>query len=494
MTGVAVRVERGTSSPERAQGSLLTDRIRPWAAHRPRKRQTTSRMPRTDAFAALSRLSRFKLVYANFNSTLEFLPSSMRQSVKQIGGWDMRFAIINEGRHLPEKGLQGAICPVCEKPVIAKCGEVRQHHWAHTKGTECSDTWNRGKETDWHLAWKREFPDDWQERILTDSETGERHIADVLTEKNLVLEFQHSPIDPDERKAREAFYSKDGRNMIWIVDMTKSTRVLKKFSSQYFIQYLDKTRWNHLSWPEEIFPRQWIYCNVPVLFDFGMDLYVHDDNGEVFESLLITKHISRNNIVFTYILKKDLIKYTKIGNLYNYISTIKTIRHQTQCQRISLTPKQYAALKKCKGQGIDDFKKLHILNSSSHTKGRERANAAFSFAFRQCFAPWSKRRPSARGFHPQSLPLFIRRLAALFPSGHGVGCGFTGADCQGANGSRPAVLRSREAAWVRQSVLPLVDYRQNISYKSRKKFTSCVINKIFSATRRKIRSGYYDDF
>ena len=346
MTGVAVRVERGTSSPERAQGSLLTDRIRPWAAHRPRKRQTTSRMPRTDAFAALSRLSRFKLVYANFNSTLEFLPSSMRQSVKQIGGWDMRFAIINEGRHLPEKGLQGAICPVCEKPVIAKCGEVRQHHWAHTKGTECSDTWNQGKETDWHLAWKREFPDDWQERILTDSETGERHIADVLTEKNLVLEFQHSPIDPDERKAREAFYSKDGRNMIWIVDMTKSTRVLKKFSSQYFIQYLDKTRWNHLIWPEEIFPRQWIYCNVPVLFDFGMDLYVHDDNGEVFESLLITKHISRNNIVFTYILKKDLIEYTKIGNLYNYISTIKTIRHQTQCQRISLTPKQYAALKK----------------------------------------------------------------------------------------------------------------------------------------------------
>lgn len=140
-------------------------------------------------------------------------------------------------------------------------------------------------------------------------------------------------------------------------------------------------------------------------------------------------------------------------------------------------------------QGLDSLTARHQQNT-----GRILRSPPFLLPHGKCFAPWSKRRPSARGFHPQSLPLFIRRLAALFPSGHGVGCGFTGADCQGANGSRPAVLRSREAAWVRQSVLPLVDYRQNISYKLRKKFTSCIINKIFSATRRKIRSGYYDDF
>lgn len=258
----------------------------------------------------------------------------------------MRFAIVNGERHLPEKGIQGATCPVCEKPMIAKCGEVREHHWAHDKGAECSDTWNSGKETDWHRAWKNEFPDDWQERILTDSQTGEKHIADVLTDKNLVLEFQHSPIDPDERRAREAFYSKDGRRMVWIVDMRKSTRALKKFFSMYSIQGLDRTIWHRLSWPEEIFPAQWIYCNVPVLFDFGINLSLHDNNGEVFEALLITKQVIHNHMPFNYILKQDLIQHIKIGKLYNYISTIKNIQPQRQPQRISLTPKQDAALRR----------------------------------------------------------------------------------------------------------------------------------------------------
>src|SRR5690606_39053089 len=77
------------------------------------------------------------------------------------------------------------------------------------------DTWSEG-ETEWHREWKNKFDVNQQEIIQYDPESGEKHIADVYIEsKNLVIEFQHSPIGSDEIKARESFYKK----MIWIVDL-----------------------------------------------------------------------------------------------------------------------------------------------------------------------------------------------------------------------------------------------------------------------------------
>ena len=48
-------------------------------------------------------------------------------------------------------------------------------------------------------------------------QAGEKHIADVKTERGDVLEFQHSPLDPQERRAREEFYQR----MVWVVDGTR---------------------------------------------------------------------------------------------------------------------------------------------------------------------------------------------------------------------------------------------------------------------------------
>ena len=140
----------------------------------------------------------------------------------------MRFALVNGQRRTAEKGLTG-ICPACGGPVLAKCGEKKSHHWAHKR--QCSDTWATGKETDWHLGWKNCFPEAWQERILKDVQSGEKHIADILTEHNLVLEFQHSPIDPEERRAREYFYSQDGRRMVWVVDIREKKNDQKRCES-----------------------------------------------------------------------------------------------------------------------------------------------------------------------------------------------------------------------------------------------------------------------
>ena len=143
-------------------------------------------------------------------------------------GGHMRFALVDGQRRTAEKGLIG-ICPACGGPVLAKCGEKKAHHWAHKR--QCSDTWATGKETDWHLDWKNCFPEAWQERILKDTQSGEKHIADILTEHNLVLEFQHSPIDPEERRAREYFYSQDGRRMAWVVDIREKKNDQKRCES-----------------------------------------------------------------------------------------------------------------------------------------------------------------------------------------------------------------------------------------------------------------------
>ena len=60
------------------------------------------------------------------------------------------------------------------------------------------------------------FPVDWQEVIHFDG-SGEKHIADVKTQTGYVLEFQHSYLDPEERRSRNVFYSK----LVWIVDGTR---------------------------------------------------------------------------------------------------------------------------------------------------------------------------------------------------------------------------------------------------------------------------------
>ena len=123
----------------------------------------------------------------------------------------MRFALVEGVRVEPRRRL-AAECIYCHLPMVAKCGQYVRWHWAHKWMIGC-DPW-RESETTWHLMWKDCFPQECQEVVHVDGETGERHIADVKTKGNLVVEVQHSPIAPEELMSREQFYG----NMIWIVD------------------------------------------------------------------------------------------------------------------------------------------------------------------------------------------------------------------------------------------------------------------------------------
>lgn len=174
----------------------------------------------------------------------------------------MRFAKIDNALVEAESGLKG-ICPGCGEPVIAKCGEQRIHHFAHLRTKVCDSWWEA--ETEWHRAWKDNFPMEWQEAFLSDPLTGEKHIADVKTPNSLVIEFQHSHLSSKERTDREKFY----QNMVWIVDGTRLNNDYKRFvKGQKFFTFKEVGICN-VSRLEDVLSKEWLNSTVPVIFDFN---------------------------------------------------------------------------------------------------------------------------------------------------------------------------------------------------------------------------------
>jgi competence protein CoiA len=178
----------------------------------------------------------------------------------------MRYALVS-GERVEASAEARGTCPRCNGEVIAKCGTHRVSHWAH-RGIRNCDSWAE-KETGWHRAWKNNFLAECQEFIQHDEQSGEKHIADVRTLHGVVIEFQHSHLDPLERAARERFYG----NMVWVVDGTRLRRDYPRFNKGkddlrptkmpgYFLH----------SFPDECFPAMWLDSSVPVIFDFrGID-------------------------------------------------------------------------------------------------------------------------------------------------------------------------------------------------------------------------------
>ena len=124
-------------------------------------------------------------------------------------------------------------------------------------------------ETEWHRAWKNNFPAECQEFIQHDGQSGEKHIADVRTPHGLVIEFQHSPLDPRERAARERFHG----NMVWVVDGTRLKRDYPRFNRGKDVLRRTIIQGHFLlAFPDECFPAMWLDSSVPVIFDFrGVD-------------------------------------------------------------------------------------------------------------------------------------------------------------------------------------------------------------------------------
>jgi competence CoiA-like predicted nuclease len=175
----------------------------------------------------------------------------------------MKFALIDGKKTEASKGAKG-LCPSCGSELVAKCGEVKVHHWAHKGSRTCDPWWEN--ETIWHRSWKGQFPIDWQEVIHFDV-NGEKHIADVKTEYGWVIEFQHSFLNLEERRAREAFYT----NLVWIVDGLRRKRDKSQFQKvlNEGAVVSKEPLILRVRFPEECrLLKEWLDCSAPVFFDF----------------------------------------------------------------------------------------------------------------------------------------------------------------------------------------------------------------------------------
>lgn len=175
----------------------------------------------------------------------------------------MKFALIDNDKIEAAKGAKG-ICPGCGSELIAKCGDIKLHHWAHKGNRNCDPWWEH--ETEWHRLWKNNFPKKWQEVILHDGQTGEKHIADTRTTHGLIIEFQHSHIDPQERAKRERFY----KNMVWVVDGTRLENDYKRLlkGKEDNFRYTGNKGIYLVSFVDECFPKGWLKSSAPIVFDF----------------------------------------------------------------------------------------------------------------------------------------------------------------------------------------------------------------------------------
>src|SRR5262245_61048251 len=115
------------------------------------------------------------------------------------------YATVAGEKRLPFPRGRG-VCPACDGVVRAKCGTVYAHHWAHESGVEC-DSWSEGIGP-WHLSWQSLV-----QPAFVEVPRGP-HRADILGDDDIVVELQHSPIDPRQIGERERHYGK----MLWLID------------------------------------------------------------------------------------------------------------------------------------------------------------------------------------------------------------------------------------------------------------------------------------
>lgn len=235
-----------------------------------------------------------------------------------------RYAIIDGERTKPDKGLKGK-CPCCGELMIAKCGDVKAWHWAHKSKLVCDPWWEN--ETEWHKQWKNKFPDSWQEVLHMDETTGEKHIADVKSNTGMFIEFQYSPIKPDEQLARELFY----KDMIWVVNGAR-----RKTDYSRFRRGLDMCRTTNLAgifitnFADEMFPASWINRAVPVLFDFaGAEGSDERLVGDLVWCLLpVRNDVPRGLRQLVGVSKAQLVQYAtnsdEQGNLFDKLKIINS--------------------------------------------------------------------------------------------------------------------------------------------------------------------------
>ena len=110
-------------------------------------------------------------------------------------------------------------CPCCNEEVhyVKESIDFKRAHFAHNskKLNKCDAVYDKDYKTEWHINMQNIFNENLQEIIV--DVNGKRKIADIK-DKNKIIEFQHSPIKPEDFVERTKLYSKNNI-LIWVFDM-----------------------------------------------------------------------------------------------------------------------------------------------------------------------------------------------------------------------------------------------------------------------------------
>lgn len=189
-------------------------------------------------------------------------------------------------------------CPHCHEKLIFKQGRKIQSHFAHQKNSSCSYN-DYKKESAEHLTAKKSlyeyFKNKYSDvRLEYIFKTGDSlQIADVyLAEKNVAFEYQRSVIPFTELLKRTHGYEKANINLIWLIDINKFVKELKRHNNIFYIRYAP-------------FVDNFLNYHKGCIFFYGYD---RENESIVFYQLWSLNLKKRNAIC-----KKKIIKLTDIS-------------------------------------------------------------------------------------------------------------------------------------------------------------------------------------
>lgn len=170
----------------------------------------------------------------------------------------LRYAVNDKGeRIIPTTSGERALCPLCNSPVLGKCGQIVKWHWAHLSGPDC-DPWTKDL-TLWHIGWQNFLRDHRKAEIEKPLKTHwASHRADAVLPDGRIIELQRSSISPRDIELREDFY---GAKLTWVFDARKA------YQEKRIVLYKkedgkDTFRWKH--------PRKSIsFCKYSKVLDLG---------------------------------------------------------------------------------------------------------------------------------------------------------------------------------------------------------------------------------
>ena len=220
-------------------------------------------------------------------------------------------------------------CPCCKEALVQKHGSMIIHHFAHKSLKNCVDYYdNKGE---WHRKMQELFPD--RNREVFNDEFG-KHFFDVLTDNEIIIEFQNSPIDYESFWDRTNAYcdysiTRKGYKPIWVFNYVR--RYFYVFQKGKYSYRNRKVKWYR---PTKIFgeyrnnadPYELWFRISPMKYPPETNAYGYitfEDISKLSPAYLKVKGIYNDSLVYgdvytehefeEYILQKGVLIHERLG-------------------------------------------------------------------------------------------------------------------------------------------------------------------------------------